>query len=392
MASNTNVHISRLESIGLGKEATAGTKDTVDYWFPKKDGTINPVVEKAVDNSWYGVIESRYNSAVSKEMSELSLWGIIKDESIGLLLLCALGKETLCIKLGTWSKTGTYVVGETVTWGTSWATGTVKKVRATYIVVEVAAWTFQDAETLTGWTSGATSTSDYDSSIYVHLFEVQQDNNHPTMTTFGNNSVQDVYATYCAINSFGITVNTEEYITFNTSILGKALSDDGSPPTPSFTVENLFMARHTNVYLASTAAWLDSADAEDLQNLSVNIEKNLYQEPKLWTKSVNAFHNQNLDVSGSISGIYKTNDTMDLLRNETKRFMRIDVVNSDVTIGTAENPAMIMEFGQMVFDDFNKSSDNDQVATVDSNFVGEFNQSSGYSMSIELINTKSSTY
>lgn len=392
MASNANVHISRLESIGLGKEWTAWTKDTVDYWFPKRDGTINPVVEKAIDNSWYWVLETRYNSAVAKEMSELSLGGIVKDESIGLLLLCALGQETLCIKLWTWSLSGTYVVGETVTGGTSSATGTVKKVRTTYIIVEVASGSFQDNETLTGWTSGATSTSDYDSSIYVHLFEVGQNNNHTTMTAYGNNSIQDVYATYCAINSFSFTINTEDYMTFNTSIMGRALTDDWSPPTPSFTTENRFLAKHASVYLASTAAWLDSATAEDLQNFTMNIEKNLFQEPKLWTKTVNAFHNQNFDVNGSISGVYKTNDIMDLLRNETQRFMRIEAINSDVTIWSAENPRMIIEFGQMVFDDYNKSSDNDQVVTVDSNFAGEFNQSSGYSMTIELLNTKSATY
>lgn len=390
--SNANVHIGRKWSIWLGKEWTAGTKDTVDYWFPKQDGAINHVVEKAIDDSAYGVIESRYNSAISKEMSEFALSGIIKDESFGLILLCALWQDTLCRKLGTGSKTWTYVVGETVTGGTSSATGVVKKVRSTYIIVSVSSGTFQDNETLTGGTSWATSTSDYDSAIYVHLFTVLNTNNHPTCTAFDNNDVQDFYATYCALSSLGITITSEEYVRFESQWMGRALTDDGTPPTPSFTSDNRFMARHTSVYFASTAAWLDGATAQDLVSLSLNIGKNLYQEAKLWTKTVNAFHNQNLTVDGTISGVYKDTDILDLFTGESQRYARIEAVNTDVTIWSAENPRMIIELWQSVFDDFSRSSDNDQVVTIDSNFVGEFNQTDGYSITVELYNTKSAAY
>lgn len=54
---------------------------------------------------------------------------------------------------------GTFVVGETVTGGTSGATGVVYRVFPTGLLLTGITGTFQAAETLTGGTSGATATS-----------------------------------------------------------------------------------------------------------------------------------------------------------------------------------------------------------------------------------------
>lgn len=60
---------------------------------------------------------------------------------------------------------GPYQVGETVTGGTSSATGVVTEQQANYLMVKTVTGEFVDAEVLTGGTSSATATTDADPSV-----------------------------------------------------------------------------------------------------------------------------------------------------------------------------------------------------------------------------------
>lgn len=62
-------------------------------------------------------------------------------------------------KLAISGTAGAFTVGETVTGGTSSATGVVYKVTSTEMVVHTVSGTFQTAETITGGTSSATATT-----------------------------------------------------------------------------------------------------------------------------------------------------------------------------------------------------------------------------------------
>jgi hypothetical protein len=65
--------------------------------------------------------------------------------------------NTVVKRIGITSVTGTFVVGETITGGTSHATGTVYAVAATYLQYKIVTGTFQTGETITGLTASATS-------------------------------------------------------------------------------------------------------------------------------------------------------------------------------------------------------------------------------------------
>lgn len=61
------------------------------------------------------------------------------------------------LKTGIGTVVGTFVLGETVTGGTSAATGKVLFVSSTVMIIQVISGTFQNAETITGGTSAATA-------------------------------------------------------------------------------------------------------------------------------------------------------------------------------------------------------------------------------------------
>lgn len=76
---------------------------------------------------------------------------------------------------------GTFSVGETVTGGTSGATGTVFSFTANEMTIINVTGTFQNAETITGGTSGATATTGSLTvpNFLVQLFKSNQDINTP---------------------------------------------------------------------------------------------------------------------------------------------------------------------------------------------------------------------
>lgn len=79
----TNAHIGRLEAIGIGKETTSGTTVPATYWLQRTSGTVNPMIEKYIDEGALGVIESQSESHVTMETAEVSLEAPVRDEYIG---------------------------------------------------------------------------------------------------------------------------------------------------------------------------------------------------------------------------------------------------------------------------------------------------------------------
>ena len=95
----------RLSAIGLGVEATRWVAVSPAVWIAKESGVLNPSIETATDESWYGVIDWVAGSFTTKNASALNLQWIAKDNTIWYFLLWALGKYTklYCVK---WTPSG----------------------------------------------------------------------------------------------------------------------------------------------------------------------------------------------------------------------------------------------------------------------------------------------
>ena len=63
------------------------------------------------------------------------------------------------IKVAVTSVSGAFVINERITGGTSSAIGVIRKIKESFLTIEVVDGTFQSSETLTGATSAVTATS-----------------------------------------------------------------------------------------------------------------------------------------------------------------------------------------------------------------------------------------
>lgn len=83
--------IGRLISCGIGKETTRGTAVSATYWLPWSDLTADEKKDWAVDSQSYGIVEDNVNISQVKKMMQGQITGNVHDTTFGLILLGMLG-------------------------------------------------------------------------------------------------------------------------------------------------------------------------------------------------------------------------------------------------------------------------------------------------------------
>lgn len=120
-------------------------------------------------------VKNDVNRAIRDIQNEHNQWPY-NHEKVTYSLFGGRREYKLPIKIKISSVTGAYTLNERVTGGTSSAIGIVRKIRPSYLIVEVEDGIFQSSETLTGASSAATSTSgnifectdvDYDTAFLI---------------------------------------------------------------------------------------------------------------------------------------------------------------------------------------------------------------------------------
>src|SRR5690242_13618764 len=105
-----NEHVGRKQSIGLGKERTAGTAVAASVWIPKISGAFTAKAESAVDEGSYGIIDKVKEVQTVKNLTEIQFSGIARDIYFGHLLMAAFGTAYNCVAFPIpGSITGTFV-------------------------------------------------------------------------------------------------------------------------------------------------------------------------------------------------------------------------------------------------------------------------------------------
>lgn len=166
---------------------------------------------------------------------------------------------------------GTFTVGETVTGGTSSATGTVLFVGNGFLLVTPSG-TFQAAETITGGSSSATATvTAYSATVYGHA-GVLPDNSMPSYTlqfNFADNAIRYFGVKFTGLDALA---QDENIITAGVQIMAQsqfrhakvtAVTNSGSG-TKTLTVDQTFGLVATDVikvWRPSTGAFLDFASS-----------------------------------------------------------------------------------------------------------------------------------
>jgi uncharacterized protein YjfI (DUF2170 family) len=323
--------IGRKINLGIAKEATRGTAEAnATFWLQKITAALEEKKEFAQQEQSIGVIEDAIGADIVKAFAQGEFTIPVSDKTIGLILLATLG-------------------------------------------------------------SVSTQANTPETGVNTHTFSVAQNAQHPSLTLFIDDTLsgQDYKHALGMIESLELKYERGKYIEATVNV--RAKKGTTAVLTSSFTAENLFRSKDVTFKLASDLSGLDAASATQIKSLSLKIDKNLEDDDVLGSVDPVDFLNKHFVITGNFEAIWNSEAEFktQFLAGAAKA-MRIDLKNTDVTIGTSTNPQLQIDLAKVIFQELTRPFNNNDIVMQTLAFKGYYSLSDAKAIEAKLINTQSS--
>jgi len=311
--------IGRLTKLGIGRETTRGTAVAPTYWVPVLDLSFDDKLELKNNESGYGNIAAINDASIVKKWGEGEYSGKIFHKSVGLEMVALFGQLPTSVQ-----------------------------------------------RTTTG--------------VYDNTYALLNTNQHASLTVALSEANYSGRFALGVISSWSLDAALGDYIRRKISIISKASAS--SSETPAFTNEAEFIPKHMSIKLAAAAAsdaTLDSATAIKLRSISFDFNKNAEGLQVFGSNDLDDVVNKQVEITGSFEMFYDDRTYHTLAQAGTHQAMRIDMINSDVIIGTSgtHNPALRFQFTEVVIELPVQGFDNNNITTLNIPFRAVLNVASG---------------
>lgn len=291
-------YIGRLVNLGIAKESTRGAGAAATYWLPRTVLSHDSKADKMPSSESLGVIEDAADYFVMKQFAEGNVEGEVRDKAFGLFLYGMLGSVSSAVK---------------------------------------------------------------ETTAYNHTFTTSATNNHQSLCFEVDDPDDDMRFNLVMLNELTINLELGEIVKYIANFRSK-VHQDTSGLSASYTSENRFLARHATVKIATNRAGLTAASALELKRFSLTVRKNLVDDDKLGSIQMDDILNKQLEVEGEMELNLNDKTTRDLaLDVNTYRAMRLDLLNSDITIGATSNPQLVIDMPRVGFYDWNADKSLDEI-------------------------------
>jgi hypothetical protein len=315
--------IGRLRRVGIAKENVKGTGVVPAYWLPLTAADLNPVVETKLKEGAIGRIEDAYDSDVVSKHNSPALEGYLTDKAVGLLLLAALGQVSSALKGG-------------------------------------------------------------ESAVYEHTYIIKNDNDHPALTLSFADPVYGKWLQYAMLNKLDIEAKVNDYVQFKSEFLSK-LEATKTGLTPAASNENAFVPRHITVKIADNVAGLGAASAVALQSIRLGFGKNAEAVYTFGSNEPNTIVNKEFALEGDLEAVVADATWRDLYLGNTTKAMQI-AITSDVTIGSASNPSIVITLNSVKFTTYKDGAGNKDLIKEQVGFKVLYNVSDAKAIGVILTN------
>lgn len=316
--------IGRKINVGVGKETSRGTAVAPTYWIPKYEVSIDNKKEYLNNEQSIGVIADSDNSLIVKEWAEGEITGKVRDDSFGLFLLAALGSVSSSLHSG-------------------------------------------------------------ESAVYDHTFSLNNSNQHHSLTVEVKNDNEQLAYPLAVVNSLKINADVGKFVEFAVGFMAK--KGVSASNTPSYSIANEFIAKHAVIKFADNLSGLDSADSVSVKSIELSIEKNIEPDEVLGSTEPSDFYNKQFSVEVNLEALFDNTTLKGYYENGTHKAMRIDLINSDTTIGNAANPELKIDLPKVSFQEWERSGGNDDLVTQSLRLKGHYSISDSKIIQAILTNT-----
>lgn len=289
--------IGRQVQFGIAKESSRGTAESAaTYYIPFDSLSLDEKWNLVQDEQSRGVIEDAVGASQVKQWVEGSVKAPIGDKHFPLVLLSILG---------------------------SLSTG---------------------------------DNADSDSSIKDHTVTVGQSSQHPSLSLFIDDPVggQDYKHALGVITSLELDFELAKFLSYSANF--KAKKGATATLTPSATSgESRFLPQHLTFGVASDLSGLASPTAIKVKSLTLKIDQNIEDDDVLGSIAPNDFLNKQMTIEGTVEALWQNeSDFKTAALAGTAKAVQIAISNTDVTIGNAAHPGIVIQLAKVIFKDLTR--------------------------------------
>lgn len=193
--------------------------------------------------------------------------------------------------------------------------------------------------------------ADANAIVKDHTITFDQSNSPASYTFFRKDpNVNEAFA-LGMVSSFELNAELGSWLMLTGSIITKPATVSTATVVRADEVE--FKPKHISVKLAANTAGLAGATAlTTLQSLRLTIDRSVERDLNLSTDNPYDISVREIEMSGEI--VLRHSDAVQLTNylNDTQQAMQITIKNTDVTIGTAANPGLVITLPKVSFDNW----------------------------------------
>jgi len=203
------------------------------------------------------------------------------------------------------------------------------------------------------------------SGAYTHTYTLAETNQHQSLSMYIDEPNGDLLFELAMIESMELTFDPNDVVKFTVDFKSKSAA--GSSASATYVAQNKFLGKHLALKIAATTGDLAAATAISPKSLKLTINKNLMLDQVLGTVQPEDILNQGFSITGELELVYDNRTYANYMLDGTYRAMRIDLVNTDVTIGST-NPSFRLDLSRVEFSSWEPTRNNDEVMVEKINF------------------------
>lgn len=322
-------YIWRQLNVGFWKEAVRGTAVVPSFWYPKTTIDFDEKVETIVDESSLWVKIKSSNLDVIKRTGEWAIEWLARVNSIWLLLLNILWKDTV-------------------------------------------------SEIVAG-------------NVYSHLFEVENSNVSPSLSIWIAEPNGDYNFPLAMLKSMSISAKIGEYITINCDFKSKKW--ETTSHTVTYTTDDYyFTVAHSLFKMANDIAWLPASADICIESFELTVNKEMSEDFCLngWVDLVDQT-DWAIEVTWSIVATFKDETTFkDVALAWTYKAMSLKVEDTNTDLGSWNYPTIEITLPKVWFTDYGRDKWNDWVIKQNLWFTAMQDITSWKAIDVKVINSVTS--
>ncbi len=295
--------IGKLLQVGIAVEATRGTaRSAASYWLPTDDWSLEEMYSNVTNNQAFGIIEDNIGFVRTKNWSEGQLSIPLTGTTAAVLLYSLFGSASAVLHAG-------------------------------------------------------------ETRIFDNTISIAENIQHKSLTVFVHDPIPtaagataDYSYANAMVSKVSIDYSLGNWVTMIADIRAQAGSAAAVVFSPSITPDSRYVPQYMTFKVASTYSGLGAASAIKIKTAKITIDESIEDDDVLGSTSPRDFLNKEFKIEGTIEAIWQNeSDFKTAALANTAQAMRLDLVNSDVTEGSAAtNPEFRLDLAKVFFTEFSR--------------------------------------